>query len=122
MGHRIANPKQAVQAIEELSGREALLCIWLFDDRPSGRSLIEFLSMHFDWIDSLSYQSNVATLLMASRYIHLIDAPDWAYLEALLEQVNTPCSKFSIEKRFTLIQRRFWQRRLRSRQGASQEF
>jgi len=84
MGYRIANPEQAVQMIEELSGRETLLCLYLFDDRQSNRRLLERLSQQFAFIDSLSYQCDVLSLLMASSFTDTIDAPLWAGMERLL--------------------------------------
>ena len=84
MGYRVANPKQVVEAIEALVGSETLLCIYLFDDRPSDQPVIESLSGHVEWVDSLSYQAGVVTLVMASRFVQTLGAPAWAGLETTL--------------------------------------
>jgi TIR domain len=84
MGIRVSTPAQAVAAIEDAVGTKHFICIFLIEDRPSHRDMIRELNEQFSWIDSLSYQSDVLTLILDRIYEEIVNAPSWASMEMML--------------------------------------
>ncbi len=66
MGYRVRNPSEALALLDEAAAHSIhLACFFAFDDRPSHRKAIDNLNKCAGWLDELSFNKGVISILFA---------------------------------------------------------
>src|SRR5215831_6387460 len=81
MGMMVRNFADILWALESVPKEGRVFCFFAFDDRPSYKEVLDFLTNSRYWIDSLSVNAGIRTLFFCKKWSEIADPPGWMFHE-----------------------------------------
>ncbi len=81
MGIIVRNSDDIAWALGTVPPEGRIFCFFAFDDRPSHSVVLEFLADSIEWIDALSANAGIFSLVFSRKWQEIVNPPTWMYME-----------------------------------------